>query len=71
MNHYHFKKEITVNRTPEFVWSFFMDINNLPKWDRGVARVEVTSIDPRQKLGRHLIPLGFVNAEECPIESRK
>lgn len=27
------------------VWSFFMDLSNLPRWDRGVAQVEVTSGD--------------------------
>jgi hypothetical protein len=59
MNHYHFKKEITVNRTPEFVWNFFMDITNLPKWDRGVARVEITSIDPSAKVGATFDTIGF------------
>ena len=39
----HFEERVQIDRSPEQVWSFFEDISNLPKWDRGVARVELTS----------------------------
>lgn len=39
------EERVVVARDLEAVWAFFMDIQNLPKWDRGVARVRVTSGD--------------------------
>ncbi len=39
----HFEESINVAKSPEEIWEFFEDVNNLPRWDRGVARVEVTS----------------------------
>ena len=39
------EERIVIARDIEDVWAFFMDIQNLPKWDRGVARVQVTSGD--------------------------
>jgi hypothetical protein len=38
-----FEQCIAINRSACDVWSFFEDLENLPRWDRGVARVERTS----------------------------
>jgi ligand-binding SRPBCC domain-containing protein len=38
-----FEERVFVVRPVEEVWAFFEDLDNLPKWDRGVARVQVTS----------------------------
>lgn len=37
------EERVVIARNPDAVWAFFMDIQNLPKWDRGVARVQMTS----------------------------
>lgn len=39
----HFEERVQIARSPEQVWDFFEDLSNLPKWDRGVAKVERTS----------------------------
>ena len=39
------EERIVIARDAEDLWAFFMDIRNLPKWDRSVARVQVTSGD--------------------------
>ena len=39
------EERIVIARDIEDVWAFFMDIRNLPRWDRGVARVQVTAGD--------------------------
>jgi hypothetical protein len=39
------QKRIVIARDIDDVWAFFMDIQNLPRWDRSVARVQVTSGD--------------------------
>ena len=41
----HFEESVQIARSPEQVRDFFEDLSNLPKWDRGVARVERTSGD--------------------------
>jgi Polyketide cyclase / dehydrase and lipid transport len=38
-----FEERLFVARPVKHVWAFFEDLSNLPRWDRGVARVEVTS----------------------------
>lgn len=38
-----FEERVFVARPVEHVWAFVEDLSNLPRWDRGVARVEVTS----------------------------
>ena len=35
---------VYVQRTPEAVWAYLGDISNVAKWDRGVARVQQTSM---------------------------
>lgn len=42
----HFEESVLVRRSPEQVGRFFADYSNLPRWDRGVARVEITSAGP-------------------------
>jgi uncharacterized protein YndB with AHSA1/START domain len=37
--------EVCIDRPADEVWAFFEDVNNLPRWDRGVARVEWKSGD--------------------------
>jgi uncharacterized protein YndB with AHSA1/START domain len=37
------RARVDVARPVGEVWSFFMDLDNLPRWDRSVATVEVTS----------------------------
>jgi len=37
------RAEVDIGRPVSEVWSFFMDLSNLPRWDRGVATLEVTS----------------------------
>lgn len=39
------EQTVLISRPIEDVWAFFADIENLPRWDRGVARVQVTSGD--------------------------
>jgi hypothetical protein len=39
------EERIVIARDTEDLWAFFMDIQNLPKWDRGVARAQATSGD--------------------------
>jgi hypothetical protein len=41
------KSSILIHRTPEQVWKFLGDPANVAKWDRGVADVEETSLQPR------------------------
>ncbi|MGI5127931.1 SRPBCC family protein [Pseudonocardia sp. CA-107938] len=38
--------ETFVEVPPERVWAFFADPHNLPKWDRSVASIEITSSPP-------------------------
>jgi Polyketide cyclase / dehydrase and lipid transport len=40
------ESSVMIRRAPEEVWSFLEDISNVPKWDRGVAAVRVTSSSP-------------------------
>jgi glycosyltransferase involved in cell wall biosynthesis len=35
--------EVNVSCAATDVWSFFMDLSNLPRWDQGVASVEVSA----------------------------
>jgi hypothetical protein len=37
------ERRVVIARDIEDLWAFFMDIQNLPRWDRGVARVQATS----------------------------
>jgi hypothetical protein len=37
---------VVIKRRPEEVWSYLGAISNVPKWDRGVARVQQTSAEP-------------------------
>jgi carbon monoxide dehydrogenase subunit G len=37
--------KVQIRRTPEQVWSYLSDIENVSRWDRGVARVKQTSRD--------------------------
>jgi hypothetical protein len=37
------EERVVIARDIEDLWAFFMDIQNLPKWDRSVARVQMTS----------------------------
>jgi hypothetical protein len=37
------EERIVIARDIGDLWAFFMDIQNLPKWDRSVARVQATS----------------------------
>ena len=30
---------VLIHRTPERVWAYLGDASNVPKWDRGVAKV--------------------------------
>jgi hypothetical protein len=39
------EERVVITRDIEDLWAFFMDIQNLPRWDRGVARVHATSGD--------------------------
>jgi hypothetical protein len=39
------EERVVITRDIEDLWAFFMDIQNLPRWDRGVARVRATSGD--------------------------
>ena len=39
------EERVLITRDIEDLWAFFMDIQNLPRWDRGVARVRATSSD--------------------------
>ena len=32
--------EVRIDRPVDDVWAFLVDVDNLPRWDRGVARVE-------------------------------
>jgi hypothetical protein len=34
---------VVIQRSPEEVWAYLGDVNNVAQWDRGVAGVEVTS----------------------------
>lgn len=38
-------EQVDIGLPVDDVWSFFMDLSNLPRWDRGVATVEITSGD--------------------------
>jgi hypothetical protein len=37
------EERVVIARDIGDLWAFFMDIQNLPKWDRSVARVQATS----------------------------
>jgi Polyketide cyclase / dehydrase and lipid transport len=37
------EERVVIARDIGGLWAFFMDVENLPKWDRSVARVQVTS----------------------------
>jgi hypothetical protein len=37
------EERVVIVRDIGDLWAFFMDIENLPRWDRGVARVQATS----------------------------
>lgn len=37
------RAQVDISRSTGEIWSFFMDPSNLPRWDHGVATVEVTS----------------------------
>jgi uncharacterized membrane protein len=37
------EERIVIARDIGDLWAFFMDIQNLPKWDRSVARVQAAS----------------------------
>ena len=60
-----FEKSIIIKRSVEEVWKFFSDVENMPKWDRGVLEARLTSEGPpgvgstvqirRQMLGRQRI----------------
>jgi len=40
------EKSIIINRPAEEVWKFFSNVENVPKWDRGVLEARVTSEGP-------------------------
>ncbi len=60
-----FEKSIIINRPVEEVWKFLSNVENIPKWDRGVLEARQTSEGPpgvgstvqirRQMLGRQRI----------------
>ena len=60
-----FEKRILINRPVEEVWKFISNIENMPRWDRGVLEARQTSEGPmgvgstvqvvRQFLGRRRI----------------
>jgi len=60
-----FEKSILINRPPEEVWKFMSQVENMPKWDRGVLEASQTSQNPpgvgstiqvvRQFLGRRRV----------------
>jgi Polyketide cyclase / dehydrase and lipid transport len=37
------EERVVIARDTENLWAFFMDIQNLPRWDHSVARVQATS----------------------------
>ena len=37
------ESSVVIRRSPEHVWNFLEDVSNLPKWDRGVAAVQLIS----------------------------
>lgn len=37
---------VTIDRTPEQVWEFFMNVDNLARWDKSVAKVEKLTSGP-------------------------
>jgi hypothetical protein len=38
---------VLIHRTPERVWAYLGDVSNVPKWDRGVAKVrQISSTQP-------------------------
>jgi len=37
------ESSVVVRKSPEDVWNFLEAVSNLPKWDRGVATVRLTS----------------------------
>ena len=37
------ESSVVIRKSPEDVWNFLEDVSNLPKWDRGVATVRLTS----------------------------
>ena len=41
-----FEKSIIINRPVEEVWKFFGNVENVPKWDRGVLEARQTSEGP-------------------------
>jgi carbon monoxide dehydrogenase subunit G len=45
------EEQVVIARDIEDLWAFFMDMQNLPKWGRGVARVQVTSDNADVGLG--------------------
>ena len=41
------QSSVVIRRKPDEVWSFLTDPLNIPRWDRGVAAVEVNQSSPR------------------------
>jgi carbon monoxide dehydrogenase subunit G len=39
----HLEATVLIHRTPEQVWAYLGDVSNVPRWDRGVAKVRQTS----------------------------
>lgn len=37
---------IVIHRSPDEVWAYLGDVNNVARWDRGVASTEITSATP-------------------------
>ena len=42
----HLESSIVIRRQPEQVWSFLANVANIPKWDRGVTRIQRTTSEP-------------------------
>jgi uncharacterized protein YndB with AHSA1/START domain len=43
--------EIVIDRQPEQVWQYLKTVSNISKWDRGVARTQMTQDNPEYGVG--------------------
>jgi len=52
------ESSVVIRRTPQDVWTFLGSLENVPKWDRGVAGVRQTS-QGNQGVGMEFQTLGY------------
>jgi len=52
------ESSIVIHKTPEEIWAFLGNLENVPKWDRGVAAVRQISQAP-QGVGMEFQTLGY------------